>query len=231
MSTVRSSCLCSRHMRVSDHRTGEQIQSGLSGTPHTPICWQKLLLFCELVQGSCHIQRLGWSGGSSWCVALHAALHCRSAHWQPASHSTACSWQSSLSAFSCGTREMWPFCGRLINSRLTSKQLARHCGCCMWRRGDRAADWRDTEGLQGSQGNHGHPFGGPGEDGRNLGHPKGGLTLPVYRCTRGSTSLESFHNHQCLAPAQPQWSQPASSWQQSCTRIRQAKRVHRYKLY
>ncbi|XP_016115196.1 uncharacterized protein [Sinocyclocheilus grahami] len=24
---------------------------------------------------------------------------------------------------------------------------------------------------------------------------KGGLTLPVYRCARGSTSLESFHNH------------------------------------
>ncbi len=27
-----------------------------------------------------------------------------------------------------------------------SAQLARHCGCYMWRRGDSAADWRDTEG-------------------------------------------------------------------------------------
>ncbi len=76
-----------------------------------------------------------------------------------------------------------------------SAQLAQHCGCYMWRRGDRAADWRDTEGPQGSQGNHGHPFGGLGEDGRHLGQPKGGLTLPVYCCARGSTSLESFHNH------------------------------------
>ena len=24
---------------------------------------------------------------------------------------------------------------------------------------------------------------------------KGGIDLPVYRCSRGSTSLESFHNH------------------------------------
>ena len=24
---------------------------------------------------------------------------------------------------------------------------------------------------------------------------KGGIELPVYRCSRGSTSLESFHNH------------------------------------
>jgi hypothetical protein len=24
---------------------------------------------------------------------------------------------------------------------------------------------------------------------------KGGVTLPVFRCARGSTSLESFHNH------------------------------------
>ncbi|KAL1269401.1 hypothetical protein QQF64_031690 [Cirrhinus molitorella] len=30
---------------------------------------------------------------------------------------------------------------------------------------------------------------------------KGGLTLPVYRCARGSTSLESFHNHlNCFIP-------------------------------
>ena len=26
---------------------------------------------------------------------------------------------------------------------------------------------------------------------------KGGVQLPVYRCARGSTSLESFHNHLC----------------------------------
>ncbi|XP_051953220.1 uncharacterized protein LOC127623061 [Xyrauchen texanus] len=87
-----------------------------------------------------------------------------------------------------------------------------------WCGGDREADRTDAGGLQGRQGNHGHPLGGPGEDGRHLGHPKaasslypgppgvqlytqtgsitkGGLTLPVYRCARGSTSLESFHNH------------------------------------
>ena len=26
---------------------------------------------------------------------------------------------------------------------------------------------------------------------------KGGVQLPVYRCVRGSNSLESFHNHLC----------------------------------
>lgn len=30
---------------------------------------------------------------------------------------------------------------------------------------------------------------------------KGGVKLPIYRCARGSTSLESFHNHiECFIP-------------------------------
>ncbi len=46
------------------------------------------------------------------------------------------------------------------------------------RAGDRTADWRDAGGLQGSQGNHGHPLSGPGEEGRHLGHPKAPSSLP-----------------------------------------------------
>ncbi len=67
----------------------------------------------------------------------------------------------------------------LLTSKLSSKQLAQHCRRCT--RGveeTETADWRDAGGLQGSQGNHGHPLSGPGEDGRHLGHPKVPSSLP-----------------------------------------------------
>ncbi len=94
MSTGRSSCPCSPHMRVrgccpwpqawwtGTRRLEWHPPHSSMWTPTLPLCGQRLLLCCGLVQGSCHVQQLGWSGGSSGCVALPAALHFRSAHWQ-----------------------------------------------------------------------------------------------------------------------------------------------------
>ncbi|XP_067280417.1 uncharacterized protein [Pseudorasbora parva] len=57
-----------------------------------------------------------------------------------------------------------------------------------WRGGDGAADRCDSGGLQGRHGDHGHPLGGPGEDGRHLGHSKAPSSLP-----RGPPWIAAVH--------------------------------------
>ncbi|XP_051954038.1 uncharacterized protein LOC127623665 [Xyrauchen texanus] len=107
----------------------------------------------------------------------------------------------------------------LLTSRLTSRQLAQHCRRCT--RGvevtvkligemlEAFKDARETMGIPlvdqermdviwGTQRRHLPCIQDP--PGVQLytqtgSITKGGLTLPVYRCVRGSTSLESFHNH------------------------------------
>ncbi|XP_067280900.1 uncharacterized protein [Pseudorasbora parva] len=106
-----------------------------------------------------------------------------------------------------------------LTGRLTSKQLARHCRRCT--RGveeteqligaivEAFKDARETMGIPlvdqermdviwATQRRHLPCIQDP--PGVQLytqtgSITKGGLTLPVYRCARGSTSLKSFHNH------------------------------------
>ncbi|KAK2898942.1 hypothetical protein Q8A67_010360 [Cirrhinus molitorella] len=112
-----------------------------------------------------------------------------------------------------------------LTNKLTAKQLALHCRCCT--RGKEETeqlieqlleafkDGRETMGIPlvdqermsviwDTQRHHLSCIQDP--PGVQLytqtgSVTKGGLTLPVYRCARGSTSLESFHNHlNCFIP-------------------------------
>ncbi len=115
MSTGRSSCPCSPHMRV--RGCCPWPQAWWTGTrrlewhpPHSSM-WTETaaLLWARPGQLPCSaagmIWWFVWMCGTSCGASLQVCT-------LTVTHSTACSWQSSLPAFSCGMREMWPFWGR-----------------------------------------------------------------------------------------------------------------------